>query len=304
MYADLEADNWPDPPVLHDLVGPVISGTEISGDGAYVALTPPEDYFIDDPEIERIAPILIHDADASQHSVLVDVMKGKNLVVQGPPGTGKSQTITNIIANALMQDKRVLFLAEKQAALTVVKRRLDRAALGEFCLELHSGKSSPKQVIESLKERHALGYAAPGRGPSPQTVDVTWEESRREIGKYLSSLHSPQSDGETAYSLIWRTLRNQTRTGRALDNFQSVTIPPHLLENPTDLERLRGDLAIYAELLDRYRSDFGSPTKSIWSSLELGGRAGSHVVAGLFEQLSKLGPAAKALEESGRKRVS
>jgi hypothetical protein len=84
-------------------------------------------------------------------------MKGANLVVQGPPGTGKSQTITNIIANALAVGKRVLFLAEKQAALEVVKRRLDRAKLGDFCLELHSDKVSPKTVVASLASRYEIG---------------------------------------------------------------------------------------------------------------------------------------------------
>ena len=97
------------------------------------------------------------DEKPSQHSALVDVMKGKNLVVQGPPGTGKSQTITNIIANALAAGKRVLFLAEKQAALEVVKRRLDWAGLGDFCLELHSDKSSPKSVISSIQARYGAG---------------------------------------------------------------------------------------------------------------------------------------------------
>lgn len=38
-------------------------------------------------------------------------------------GTGKSQTITNIIANALYQGKRVLFVAEKMAALSVVQKK-------------------------------------------------------------------------------------------------------------------------------------------------------------------------------------
>ena len=59
----------------------------------------PDDYSIDDPDLEKVAPYLIHDADASQHSALVDVAKQNSLVIQGPPGTGKSQTITNIIAN-------------------------------------------------------------------------------------------------------------------------------------------------------------------------------------------------------------
>ena len=45
-------------------------------------------------------------------------------MLHGPPGTGKSQTITNMIANALSKGRRVLFVAEKQAALSVVKKRL------------------------------------------------------------------------------------------------------------------------------------------------------------------------------------
>src|SRR5690606_9080393 len=92
------------------------------------------------PEIHQRFP-LIDDADSSQHSALVDAVSGKSLVIEGPPGTGKSQTITNLIAAALAQGKRVLFVAEKMAALEVVKKRLDRAGLGEFCLELHSHKT-------------------------------------------------------------------------------------------------------------------------------------------------------------------
>ena len=50
----------------------------------------------------------------------MDVGEGRSLAIEGPPGTGKSQTITNMIATALDQGKRVLFVAEKQAALDVV----------------------------------------------------------------------------------------------------------------------------------------------------------------------------------------
>jgi hypothetical protein len=155
MYSDLEPQKWGDP-IAHDLVGSILRGSERQTDSDSLPRVP-DDYLIDDPEIDRIAPFLIQDADASQHSALVDVMKGANLVVQGPPGTGKSQTITNIIANALAVGKRVLFLAEKQAALEVVKRRLDRAKLGDFCLELHSDKVSPKTVVASLASRYEIG---------------------------------------------------------------------------------------------------------------------------------------------------
>jgi DNA replication protein DnaC len=69
------------------------------------------------------------DADASQAKVIEEVRSGRNLVVQGPPGTGKSQTITNIIAAAAKEGKRVLFLAEKMAALSVVHDRLVKVGL-------------------------------------------------------------------------------------------------------------------------------------------------------------------------------
>jgi len=62
--------------------------------------------------------------DSSQYSAVAESDKGTTFVLHGPPGTGKSQTITNIIANALDRGKRVLFVAEKQAALHVVKKRL------------------------------------------------------------------------------------------------------------------------------------------------------------------------------------
>ena len=62
-------------------------------------------------------------ADASQLSAICAAGKGKSFILHGPPGTGKSQTITNIIANALYQGKSVLFIAEKMAALSVVQKR-------------------------------------------------------------------------------------------------------------------------------------------------------------------------------------
>jgi hypothetical protein len=118
--------------------------------------------YADDYDIETLQgpePLLVTDADSSQHSAVVDVLrKESSQVIQGPPGTGKSQTITNIIADALNEGHSVLFVAEKMAALEVVKNRLDDGGLNVFCLELHSSKSSKVAVTASLAER--LGYRA------------------------------------------------------------------------------------------------------------------------------------------------
>ena len=72
------------------------------------------------------------------------------MVINGPPGTGKSQTITNIIAAALTNGKKVLFVSEKLAALEVVRRRLNQAGLGHFCLEIHSHKTQKKKFVEDI----------------------------------------------------------------------------------------------------------------------------------------------------------
>lgn len=91
-------------------------------------------------------------ADSSQLSAVMAAAKGKDFVLIGPPGTGKSQTIANLIAQCLAKGKRVLFVAEKIAALDVVFRRLREVGLGEFCLELHSNKSRKLDVLSQLQK--------------------------------------------------------------------------------------------------------------------------------------------------------
>lgn len=117
-----------------------------------------EDYAIDERlNLEDEIP-LIDKADSSQHSALIDaICNGKDIVIEGPPGTGKSQTITNLIAAALYNGKKVLFVSEKTAALEVVKRRMDKAGLGVFCLTSHqTNTTTKKQVLEDLKKRLEL----------------------------------------------------------------------------------------------------------------------------------------------------
>jgi very-short-patch-repair endonuclease len=264
MYADLEPDKWQHHPAGRKLVQAVLTGTE--GGDAIALPSIPQDYAIDDQEIEKLAPFLVHDADASQHSALIDVIKGKDLVVQGPPGTGKSQTIANIIANALALRKRVLFLSEKQAALEVVKRRLDRAGIGEFCLEIHSDKSSSKQVIASIHKRFDIGFhnVAPSTPPDP-----TWLRSRKEISEYLTALHTHENDTRTPVQLIWQSIRHQSLHAEFLDFFSNVELPSALLNAPDSLPSILGEVEIYAGVAANFMAVYGHPALSPWASLSL-----------------------------------
>ena len=209
MYRDLEAGNWAHERLLdkHPILQDLLVGSESV---AEVPIAP--EYEIDSRSAEKKIPPLVTDADSSQHSAIIDVLNGKNLVIQGPPGTGKSQTITNVIAAALNDGKKVLFIAEKMAALEVVKSRLDNFGLGHFCLELHSSKTRKTSVLQALN--HRLEF----RGPNLDIAHLrqalkACEEARSELLYYVTSIKQPV--GQTGLT-VYEVLRgNCVRTGLA-----------------------------------------------------------------------------------------
>lgn len=153
IYHDLDSAKWPDDkkpfdhPILQSLFGRGFNEAQPSiGEEHHL-----------DKETNADQLLQVVDADSSQILAMLAVKEGRNMVIQGPPGTGKSQTITNLIADAIGNGKKVLFVAEKMAALEVVKRRLDSVNLGEACLELHSHKANKRELHNELRRILELG---------------------------------------------------------------------------------------------------------------------------------------------------
>lgn len=197
MYLDLEQEsNILGHPLAKQFLVEAEKETDKNqqGDGIDFSKEHPID---ETPNIHDNYP-LIDDADSSQHSALIDAIDGKNLVIEGPPGTGKSQTITNLIAAALANGKKVLFVAEKLAALEVVQRRLEQAGLGEFCLELHSHKSHKQTVIEEIKKRlkHYRGSKYYLSTIDHSTTDIEadiqdYEDLKEELKSHAERINQP-----------------------------------------------------------------------------------------------------------------
>ena len=146
--------------------------------------------------------------DSTQYAAVAESAKGTSFVLHGPPGTGKSQTITNIIANALHGGKRVLFVAEKQAALQVVKKRLCDIGIGEFCLELHSGKSADKaEIIRSIENTLALTQNSDNERFISTGSKIS--EIRSALRAPLSALHKKRRLGVSVYEGIVYYLQNK-----------------------------------------------------------------------------------------------
>lgn len=139
-------------------------------------------------------------ADSSQMLAIYSAATNNSFVLHGPPGTGKSQTITNMIANALYQGKSVLFVAEKMAALNVVQKRLASIGLDPFCLELHSNKTNKNSVLSQLNKSLEVG-----RIKSPEDYKATAEHlhaMRIELNYIIERLHCKRKFGKSIYEAI------------------------------------------------------------------------------------------------------
>ncbi|MBL9150441.1 MAG: DUF3320 domain-containing protein [Phycisphaerae bacterium] len=231
MYRDLDARTWPDPQrfLQSSALGNLL------GDG----FAPDEAPFAEDVDLDQLIPAekLDHvvDADGSQTLAIEAIRRGKSIVIQGPPGTGKSQTITNVIATAALDGKRVLFVAEKLAALEVVKRRLEAADLGAMCLELHSNKANKRAVVAEFDRTWRLGRP---RGDDLASVAARLEQLRAKLNAHATLMHATlEPRGVTPYRILGEL---------ALLTAQGV--PPSTL---AIREAPRWDESTYAECRDR-----------------------------------------------------
>lgn len=177
---------------------------------------------------ELFAPL---PADSSQLAAVLASAQGSNFVLDGPPGTGKSQTIANIIAHNIALGRKVLFVAEKMAALSVVHRRLEEQGLGAFCLELHSNKTNKADVLAQL------GRAWDTREsflPDEWRREATrLKRLRDELNAVVRCLHQRHANGWTLHEAIGRTVRDATESTPVL------TWPGERMDDRESMDHLR-----------------------------------------------------------------
>ncbi|MBC8174762.1 MAG: DUF3320 domain-containing protein [Candidatus Marinimicrobia bacterium] len=182
MFKDLEKynENFKNNQIVQALAG--VNNNAVDSGSEYPAA---------DELDEKRKPLDLYqvlNADSSQQEAMEAVKAGNSIVVQGPPGTGKSQTITNLIAELLANNKKVLFVSEKMAALDVVYNRLQTIGLGDYCLEIHSRKSNKRHVLNQLKDAYESTH--PGKPIVDGKIDDLLK-CRKKLNEYSRVLHTP-----------------------------------------------------------------------------------------------------------------
>ena len=145
---------------------------------------------VDPTGLDLVPPDLefaVMEADSSQQTAISGIMAGQSAVVHGPPGTGKSQTITNLIATLAANGKKVLFVAEKRAALEVVKSRLIAVGLDHLAIDLHGADLTPKKVMEQVAK--TLTLVRDAASPPINGTHEAFVERRNRLNQHDERVH-------------------------------------------------------------------------------------------------------------------
>ena len=198
-------------------------------------------------DAEMLCPIEI---DESQLQAVTWAVEGRSFVIEGPPGTGKSQTITNLLAASIAANKKVLFVAQKQPALQVVKKRLEQIGLTPFCIDLHDKGSKPEQIRKQVRD--ALDFAGVDREAEWNELGARLAADDQALTAYRSVIHTPNGLGYSA----WSARQDLVEIGPG----PAVEVPPTFLANgPAVLGAVRDALLAVPSVAASVRREPGAP---------------------------------------------
>lgn len=181
-YATLGYGKLSEQSILENLDALAKKSGEMGCMGALVTPVSGETKSNDSQPPPDLGKYLVQETDPSQENAVWQTRNSALTVLQGPPGTGKSQTIANLIADALARDERVAVICHHKPALSVIKNRLaacgaDGAKMSDLALLVTDPQSERQEVIKSIR---AITDGAPLLN-APTAHETARKESCRTI---------------------------------------------------------------------------------------------------------------------------
>ncbi|WP_209910142.1 AAA domain-containing protein [Bradyrhizobium elkanii] len=134
------------------------------------------------PQVKEVDRYFTADSDPSQEAAVLEARQAPGLVIEGPPGTGKSQTIVNMVADAIGTGKSLLVICQKQAALEVVRKRLDKERLSDRFVMITDANRDREAIVGAVRSQvQALHNLLPGGSPA-------WKRERERLAARIETL--------------------------------------------------------------------------------------------------------------------
>ena len=222
--------------------GHEVTGHHVTGPGRDQAASPAAATLLADLA-DPVADYSVLDADSSQRAAIDAVLAGRSLVIHGPPGTGKSQTIANLIAAMVARGRKVLFVAEKRAAIDAVLSRLSAAGLADLVLDIHEGARDRQRIAAGLGA--TLDQAARAGSPDTSALHRRLTDRQRRLARHAAALHRAHEPwGLSAYqvqsALLGIPERARVATRLAAPGLITAELAERLRDELREFTRLDG----------------------------------------------------------------
>ena len=135
-------------------------------------------------------PALIYPfgSNASQQRAIQAAFGNQISIIQGPPGTGKTQTILNIVANLVVQEKTVLVVSNNNSAIENVVEKLEKQGLA-FLTALLGSRMRKESFLRAQTTDKAI----------PAEID-SWYSAEADSPKFLRTIQSEAEALQTVFN--------------------------------------------------------------------------------------------------------
>ena len=180
-----------------------------------------------------VAPVYPFGFNTSQKAAVDYALANPLSVIEGPPGTGKTQTILNIIANAVMNGESVAVVSSNNSATANVQEKLKKSGIGFISAYLGNSQNKtdfinaqtvlPELFSWRITAQEKLGLRRYLQALFFELNDMLQNknrlsEVRSELeGVELEHKHFEQYCGETSSELLPVTSFRKTTAQRALE---------------------------------------------------------------------------------------